>query len=172
MAENSMKDKVVNGLFWKLLENGGAQGIQFVVAVILARLLTPEEYGTVGIITIFIIVANVIVQNGFSTALVQKFEADEKDFSSVFYFGLAAALVMYGVLFLCAPLIAQFYGDPILCPLVRVLGIVLFPGSVISVQTAYVSRKMEFKALFKATMGAVIISGAPPPVFCPGRRSP
>ena len=160
MAENSIKDKVVNGLFWKLLENGGAQGIQFVVAVILARLLTPEEYGTVGIITIFIIIANVIVQNGFSTALVQKFEADEKDFSSVFYFGLAAALVMYGVLLLCAPLIAQFYGDPILCPLVRVLGIVLFPGSVISVQTAYVSRKMEFKALFKATMGAVIISGA------------
>lgn len=160
MAENSMKDKVVNGLFWKLLENGGAQGIQFVVAVILARLLTPEEYGTIGIITIFIIIANVIVQNGFSTALVQKIDADEKDFSSVFYFGLGAALVMYAVLYISAPYIAGFYNDDILCPLVRVLGIVLFPGSVISVQTAYVSRKMEFKGLFKATMGAVIVSGA------------
>lgn len=160
MAENSMKEKVVNGLFWKLLENGGAQGIQFVVAVVLARLLTPEEYGTVGIITIFIIIANVIVQNGFSTALVQKYEADETDFSSVFYFGLGAALIMYGILYIGAPFIADFYDDPILCPLVRVLGVVLFPGSVISVQTAYVSRKMEFKGLFKATMAAVIVSGA------------
>ncbi|WP_347559801.1 lipopolysaccharide biosynthesis protein [Clostridium sp. AM58-1XD] len=160
MAENSMKDKVVNGLFWKLLENGGAQGIQFIVAVILARLLTPEEYGTVGIITIFIIIANVIVQNGFSTALVQKQKADERDFSSVFYFGLAASAVMYGVLYVSAPYIAEFYDDPILCPLVRALAVVLFPGSVISVQTAYVSRKMEFKGLFKATMMAVVLSGS------------
>ena len=92
-----MKQKVIKGLFWKILENGGAQGIQFVVAIILARLLTPAEYGVVGIIMIFITIANVIVQNGFSTALVQKQQADEKDFSSVCYFSLGAAFVMYGL---------------------------------------------------------------------------
>ena len=72
MAETEMKQKVVKGLFWKLLENGGAQGVQFVIAILLARLLTPSEYGVVGIIMIFITIANVFVQNGFSTALVQK----------------------------------------------------------------------------------------------------
>ena len=83
MAETEMKQKVVKGLLWKLLENGGAQGVQFVIAIILARLLTPAQYGVVGIITIFITIANVVVQSGFSTALVQKQKADKVDFSSV-----------------------------------------------------------------------------------------
>ena len=80
MAETEMKQKVVKGLLWKLLENGGAQGVQFVIAIILARLLTPAQYGVVGIITIFITIANVVVQSGFSTALVQKQKADKVDF--------------------------------------------------------------------------------------------
>ncbi|MCI8536705.1 MAG: lipopolysaccharide biosynthesis protein [Hungatella sp.] len=154
-----MKQKVIKGLFWKILENGGAQGIQFVVAIILARLLTPAEYGVVGIIMIFITIANVIVQNGFSTALVQKQQADEKDFSSVCYFSLGAAFVMYGILYAAAPQIANFYDIEQLKEIVRVLGVVLFPGAVISVQTAWVSRKMEFKGLFLSTLGASIISG-------------
>ena len=83
MAETEMKQKVAKGLFWKLLENGGAQGVQFVIAILLARLLTPAEYGVVGIIMIFITIANVFVQSGFSTALVQKRKADEVDFSAV-----------------------------------------------------------------------------------------
>ena len=94
-----MKQKVVKGLLWKLLENGGAQGVQFVIAIILARLLTPAQYGVVGIITIFITIANVVVQSGFSTALVQKQKADKVDFSSVCYFDLFVALVMYGILY-------------------------------------------------------------------------
>ena len=95
VAETEMKQKVAKGLFWKLLENGGAQGVQFIIAILLARLLTPAEYGVVGIIMIFITIANVFVQSGFSTALVQKRTADEVDFSSVCYFELAAALGMY-----------------------------------------------------------------------------
>ena len=94
MAESGMKQKIAKGLFWKLLENGGAQGIQFVVAILLARLLTPAEYVVVGIIMIFITIANVFVQSGFSTALVQKKQADEVDFSSVCYFELVVALVL------------------------------------------------------------------------------
>ena len=110
MAETEMKQKVVKGLLWKLLENGGAQGVQFVIAIILARLLTPAQYGVVGIITIFITIANVVVQSGFSTALVQKQKADKVDFSSVCYFDLFVALVMYGILYAAAPVIASFYG--------------------------------------------------------------
>lgn len=128
MSETGMKNKVASGLFWKLLENGGAQGIQFVIAILLARLLTPAEYGVVGIIMIFITIANVFVQSGFSTALVQKKQADEVDFSSVCYFELAASVVFYALLYLAAPVIAEFYAIPVLKPIVRVLGIVLFPG--------------------------------------------
>ncbi|MDO4266849.1 MAG: lipopolysaccharide biosynthesis protein [Eubacteriales bacterium] len=155
-----MKQKVAKGLFWKLLENGGAQGVQFVITILLARLLTPSEYGVVGIIMIFIVIANVFVQSGFSTALVQKRQADAVDFSSVCYFELAAAGVMYVVLYAAAPAIASFYRLPVLNPIVRVLGTVLFPGAVISVQTAYVSRKMEFKGLFISTLAASVFSGA------------
>ncbi len=159
MAKTEMKQKVLNGLFWKVLENGGAQGIQFVIAIILARLLTPAEYGMVGIIMIFITIANVLVQNGFSTALVQKSRADERDFSSVCYFSLLMAGLLYGILYLWAPAISRFYRLPELCGIVRVLAFVLFPGAVISVQTAYVSRKLEFRGLFLSTLAASAISG-------------
>lgn len=159
MADIEMKQKVVKGLFWKLLENGGAQGIQFIMTIILARLLSPAEYGVVGIIMIFITIANVFVQNGFSVALVQKKDADETDFSSVCYFELAVALVMYLLLYGASGTIAGFYEIEELKPIVRVLGAVLFPGAVISVQTAYVSRKLEFKGLFLSTLAASAVSG-------------
>lgn len=160
MADAEMKQKVVKGLFWKVLENGGAQGVQFVIAILLARLLTPSEYGVVGIIMIFITIANVFVQNGFSTALIQKKQADQVDFSSVCWFELALALGLYGVLWLAAGPIAEFYEIPVLKPIVRVLAFVLFPGAVISVQTAYVSRNLEFKGLFLSTLAASLVSGA------------
>jgi O-antigen/teichoic acid export membrane protein len=159
VTETEMKKKVVGGLFWKLLENGGAQGIQFVIAVILARLLTPAEYGVVGLIMIFITIANVFVQSGFGTALVQKKQADEADFSSVCYFELILALVMYGLLYFFAPSIASYYGIGELKEIVRVLAVVLFPGAVISVQTAYVSRKLEFRGLFLSTLAASVVAG-------------
>lgn len=159
MAETEIKQKVVKGLFWKLLENGGAQGVQFVITVLLARLLTPAQYGVVGIIAIFITIANVFVQSGFSTALVQKRQADGVDFSSVCYFELAMALGMYGLLYAAAPAIASFYGIAELQSIVRVLASVLFPGAVISVQTAYVSRSLEFKGLFFSTLTASVLSG-------------
>lgn len=159
MTETDMKNKVVKGLFWKLLENGGAQGIQFIIAILLARLLSPAEYGVVGIIMIFITIANVVVQNGFSTALVQKKNADSIDFSSVCYFDLVVALVMYVLLYVAAPWIAHFYQIEELTAIVRILSLVLFPGAVISVQTAYVSRNLEFKGLFLSTLAASLVSG-------------
>ena len=100
MNEKQTTTKVLNGLFWKLMENGGAQGVQFLVSIILARLLSPEEYGVVGVILIFVTIANVLVQNGFSTALIQKRKVDDTDFSSVFFFSMAVSAVIYLVLYL------------------------------------------------------------------------
>ena len=155
-----MKNKIAGGLFWKLLELAGAQGVQFVTALLLARMMTPEEYGTIGLIMIFITVANVFVQSGFATALIQRPEIRDEDYSSVFRISLLLAVPVWLVLFAGAPAVAAYYGVPVLKPLLRVMGLVLFPGAVISVQTAYVSREMNFRQLFKATMAAVLLSGA------------
>ena len=160
MNEKQTTTKVLNGLFWKLMENGGAQGVQFLVSIILARLLSPEEYGVVGVILIFVTIANVLVQNGFSTALIQKRKVDDTDFSSVFFFNMAVSAVIYLVLYLSAPGIAYFYNNQEMTALVRVLAVVLFPGGVISIQNAYVSRNMEFKGLFISSFAASMISGA------------
>lgn len=160
MNEKQTTSKVLNGLFWKLMENGGAQGVQFLVSIILGRMLSPEEYGVVGAILIFIIIANVLVQNGFSTALIQKRKVDDVDFSSVFYFNMTVSAVIYLILFLAAPGIAAFYHNSEMTSLIRVLGVVLFPGGVISIQNAYVSRNMEFRGLFISSFAASMLSGA------------
>ena len=159
MEERGTKEQVLGGLFWKVMENGGSQGIQFVISIILARLLSPDEYGIINIVLIFVTIANVIVQNGFGTALVQKQQVDERDYSSVFYVNLAAAVSIYGVLFFCAPLIAAFYDNPSMTQVVRVLSLVLFPGAAICVQNAFVARQMRFKGLCIATVLAAVASG-------------
>lgn len=103
MAEKNFKGKVLNGLFWKLLEQTGYQGIQFVVALVLARLMSPEEYGTISLIMIFITIANTFIQSGFATALIQKKEIREEDYSSVFWLTLLIAVLCYILLYLSAP---------------------------------------------------------------------
>ena len=113
MNERGTKSQIINGLFWKVMENGGSQGIQFIISILLARLLSAEEYGVINLVLIFVTIANVIVQNGFGTALIQKREADERDYSSVFYVNLATAWGIYLLLVLGAPLIADFYGSVI-----------------------------------------------------------
>ncbi len=159
MAERGTKNQVLNGLFWKVMENGGSQGIQFVISILLARLLSPDEYGVINLVLIFVTIANVIVQNGFGTALVQKQQADERDYSSVFYINLGAAAVIYLALFFFAPWIARFYRNPEMTAIVRVLSLVLFPGAVSSVQNAFVARKFQFKGLCIATVAAALVSG-------------
>lgn len=150
---------VISSLLWKLLERGGTQGIQFIVQIILARLLLPEMYGTVALVTVFITLAQVFIQSGLGTALIQKKEADNVDFSSVFYLSLGLAGVLYALLFVFAPFISRFYHDAELIPVLRVLGLVLFFGAVNGIQNAWVSRHMMFKELFKRSIGALLISG-------------
>ena len=153
------KSKVLSSLLWKLMERGGTQGIQFIVTIVLARLLLPEEFGLIVLVTIFIAIAGVFVQSGFNTALIQKKNVDEVDFSSVFYLSLIVASLLYIFLFFTAPLVANFFEEPELEPVLRVLSLTLFFGAVNSIQIAVVARKMQFKKLFFSSLGAIIISG-------------
>ena len=150
---------VITSLFWKMLERSGTQGIQFILQIILARLLLPKDYGLVALVSIFIVIANVFVQSGFSKALVQKKNADDLDFSSVFYLSLLVAGVIYIILFMLAPVIADFYSMPKITPVFRVLSITLFTGAIYSVQNAIIARRMAFKKLFLSSVGSIIISG-------------
>ncbi len=161
-AENNENGnrKIISGLLWKLLELGGTQGIQLVVSIILARILSPEEFGTISLITIFITIANTFVQSGFATSLVQKKDVYDDDYSSVLWVSLLFAAVMYAVLFFAAPFIAEYYSVPVLTALIRVTGIILFPGALVSIQTSYVSRNMQFNKLFTGSLVSVIVSGA------------
>ena len=136
----------------------GSQGVSFIVSVVLARLLAPEAYGTIALITVFTTLLQVFVNSGMGTALVQKKDADDLDFSTVFYFNVVMCLVLYGLLFLAAPLIAAFYELPELTLLVRVLGLTLVISGVNNIQNSYVSKTMQFKRFFFATLGGTLFS--------------
>ena len=152
--------KVVNNLIWRFLERCGAQGVTFLVSLVLARLLEPTIYGTVALVTVFITIFQVFVDSGMANALIQKKESDDLDFSSVFYFNIAICIVLYLLMFLAAPLIARFYETPELTAIVRVLGLTLIISGVKNVQQAYVSRHLLFKRFFFATLGGTVTAAA------------
>ena len=159
LTEKKNKGTVVSGIIWKVLENGGTQGVQFLVSMVLARLVAPEEYTSIALLTIFIAIANVLVQNSFNTALIQNQDVTEVDYSSVFYLNLAAAGLLYGLLYLVSPWIASFYEMPELSLMLRVLALTLFFGAVVSVQNAIVARTMNFKKLCIASFLTAVVSG-------------
>ena len=152
----SKSKRVLNNLIWRWLERTGAQGVSFIVSIVLARLLGPEVYGTVALITVFTAILQVFVDSGMGTALIQKKDADELDFSSLFYFNVTMCLVLYVIMVLAAPLIARFYRRPELTPLVRVLSLTLVVSGVKNIQHAYVSRHMMFRKFFFATLGGTL----------------
>ncbi|MBU5428780.1 lipopolysaccharide biosynthesis protein [Kineothrix sp. MSJ-39] len=159
MENNSLKSKVLYGLIWKFGERISAQVISLVVSIVLARLLSPADYGAVTMVLVFITIANVFVSSGFGNALIQKKDADDLDFSSVFYFNILLGIILYIILFLAAPYIAVFYHMPILTKVLRVLGIRIIVASINSVQQAYVSRNMLFKRFFWSTLFGTVVSG-------------
>ena len=154
-----IRASVLKNLMWKFLERGGVQGLQFVISIILARLLLPEDYGILALVVIFITIANVFIQSGLNTALIQKKTVDQVDYSSVFYLSLGIASLLYVLLYFAAPFIAQFYNNQSLVSVLRVLALTLFPGALNSIQNAIVSRTMQFKRLFYSSVGAGIVSG-------------
>lgn len=159
MSNNEvLKFKTIKGFFWRFLERCGAQGVNFVVSVILARLLEPNLYGTIALVTVFTAILQVFVDSGLANALIQKKDADKVDFSSVFYLNMAVCSVLYIGMFIAAPHIARYYNDSTLTPVIRVMSLVLIISGLKNVQQAYVSRNMMFKKFFFSTLGGTIFS--------------
>lgn len=154
----SMKEKIASGLLWTYAERFLAQAISLVVTVILARLIKPEEYGVISIAIIFIALADTFAINGMGNALIQKKDADHLDFSSVFYFNLFFSICLYVIIFFCSEPLAVFYEIEKVAPVMKVLAIRIPIAAVNSVQQAYVSKRMEFKKFFFATLGGTVIS--------------
>ena len=154
----STQKKVLSNFLWRFAERCGAQIIQFIVSLVLARILAPEAYGTIALVLVFEQILQVFVDSGLGNALIQKKDADDLDFSSVFWFNVVWCLVLYVIMFFCAPLIAWFYNDESLTSIVRVLCLMVVVSGLKNVQQAYVSRTMQFKRFFWATLGGTLIS--------------
>ncbi|TGY42351.1 lipopolysaccharide biosynthesis protein [Clostridium sartagoforme] len=159
MEKSDKKSIVLKSIIWKIMERTGVQGVQFILQLILARLLTPSEYGIISLITVFIVLGNVFIQSGFNTALIQKKDVNEEDFSSVFYLSLFVAMLLYIILFFSAPLISEFYKMNEITMILRVLAIVLLFGAFNSIQNAIISRTMKFRMLFFSSVISMITSG-------------
>lgn len=148
----------VNNFIWRFAERCGAQLVTFIVSIVLARILTPEDYGVVALVTVFTSILQVFVDSGLGTALIQKKNADDLDFSSVFYFNFVVCIVLYIIMFFTAPFISVFYNDSSLTSIVRVASLTIVISGVKGIQQAYVSRNMLFKRFFFATLGGTIFS--------------
>ena len=152
------KTKVVSNLIWRFFERCGAQLVSFAVSIVLARILEPSLYAPISKVTVITAILMVFVDSGMANALIQKKDPDDLDFSSVFFFNVCFCLLLYILLFLFAPLIAAFYKSPELTPIVRVLGLTVVVAGVKNVQQAYVSKTLQFKRFFFATLGGTLFS--------------
>lgn len=152
------KKKIVSNFIWRIAERSGAQLVMILVQIILARLLEPEVYGLVALITIFTSILQVFIENGMGNALIQKEDADDIDFSSIFYFNIAFCTLLYAVLYLCAPWIANFLGYSELTMAFRILSLTVLISGVKNVQQAYVARNLMFKKFFFSTLTGTVIA--------------
>ena len=155
-SSGEFKGRTVSNMLWRFAERVGAQGVAFIVAIVLARFLDPKAYGTVALLTVFTTILNVFIDSGLGNALIQKKSADDLDFSTVFIFNIGMCLVLYIGLFATSPAIAKFYGDPELAPLTRFLGLTLVISGMKNIQLAYVSRHLMFRKFFYATLGGTL----------------
>lgn len=160
MSNEGLKQKTVSGFIWSFADNFANQGLLFIIGIILARLLTPKEFGLIGMITIFIAVSESFINSGFSQALIRKKECTETDLSTVFYFNLAVGVFCSASLALAAPLISSFFDEPQLTNLIRVLGLVLIIDALTLVQRTTLTRRIDFKLQTKISVISIIFSGA------------
>lgn len=158
MSEDIKKD-TLKGVKWTAIEKIALQGIQFVIGLILARLLTPSDFGLVGMLTIFISVSQTFVDGGFSNALIRKIDRTDTDCSTAFYFNIAIGIVCYGLLYVASPWVADFFNTPILGDLLKVLSLSIFINSLAVVQVAKLTVDINFKAQARATVLSVVLSG-------------
>ena len=152
MSQKNLKQKAASGMVWTALQKYSTMFIQFVSGIILARLLTPYDYGCIGMLSIFMVLAETFIDGGFGSALIQKKKPTQEDYSTVFWWNLGMAVLMYAVLFLCAPAISRFYDIPLLCDVLRVQGLVLFIYAFNIVQRNQLKKKLNFKVLSIVTI--------------------
>ena len=152
------KNSTLKNFVWRFAERCGAQLVTFIVSIVLARILAPEDYGQIALITVFTTIMQVFVDSGLGTALIQKKDADDLDFSSVFYFNFVICLILYVVMFVTTPFIAGFYGNSSLTSIIRVISLTIVISGVKGIQQSYVSRNMMFKRFFYSTLGGTVFS--------------
>lgn len=157
--EASLRNKTVKGTVWSMFERFSVQAVSFLVMILMARVLTPNDYGIVGMITIFIAISQALVDGGFSQALIRKQDRSELDNSTVFFFNLASGLLLYLLLYICAPAIANFYNEASLVKITRVISLNILINSLVVVQRANLTVKIDFKTQAKASLVAAFLSG-------------
>lgn len=156
---NSLKSDTTKGVFWSLIERFGTQGVQFLVMLVMARLLSPNDYGVVGMLVVFVAIAQAFVDGGFSQALIRKKDRTEVDNSTVFYFNIVVSVLIYLLFYLFAPFVSKFYNMPTLTPFMRVICLSIIINAFGVVQRALFNANIDFKAQAKASLIAVVISG-------------
>ena len=159
MTQQSLKDKTIQGTMWSAADAFLGQGVTFLVGIVLARLLSPDEYGLIGICLIFNTVLSGIVDSGFSNALIRKKDVSDDDYNTMFITNLGISIVLYGLLFVCSPLVTQFFGRQELTALVRATGLVLFFNALSITQVTILTKRIDFKTKTKASLIAAILSG-------------
>lgn len=159
MEEQSLKGKTVKGVAWSGIENVVRFGVSFIVSIVLARLLSPDDYGLIGIIAIFTVVCQTLINAGFSTALIRKKYATDDDYNTVFVVNLGMSLLLYSIIFLCSPLIASFFNREELVNLTRVSSLEMIIGALAIVQQTRLTKRIDFKSQTKITLVASVISG-------------
>ena len=156
--EENLKNKTLSGIFWAFAQKALNQAIAFVVTVILTRKLCSDDYGVVAIAGMFTILIGMFMNGGMGIALIQKKDTDELDYNTVFYMGLGMSFILYTVIFFISPYFASFYGQPVLCPIIRVIALTMPLGALGAVQGAIVSRQMDFRKFFYASLSGQVMS--------------
>lgn len=159
MTEESLKNKTVKGVLWSSVERFSVQGVQFLVMLVIARILDPKDFGLVGMLAVFLAVAQSLIDSGFSQALIRKQNRTDVDYSTVFYFNIVVSLLLYFILFAIAPWVADFYDEPLLTNLMRVLCLVVVINSFAVVQRALYTVSINFRILAKASFSSAMVSG-------------
>ena len=157
MAKN-LKQKAASSMIWTALQKYSTMFVHFISGIILARLLTPHDYGCIGMLSIFIVLSESFIDGGFGSALIQKKKPTQEDYSTIFFWNLGMAVLLYAILFVCAPVIARFYDIPLLCDVLRMQGLVLFIYAFNIVQRNQLKKKLNFKVLSIVTITTSIIA--------------
>lgn len=158
MPQKNLKQKAASSMIWTALQRYSKMFIQFISGIILARLLTPFDYGCIGMLTIFMVLAETFIDGGFGSALIQKKRPTQEDYSTIFWWNMAMSIVMYAILYFCAPAISRFYNIPLLCDVLRIQGLVVFIYALNVIQRNQLKKKLNFKLLSIVSITTAIIA--------------